>query len=188
MKLLSRNILFAAALAVASAAYGASVPTLDVTVADPSGKLAYKGKTTGTGTFATPALPPGEYVVQLNGKPSKEGQYAVVVSSGKQKVVAASVEGSKFGSGGVAMKIKVGKGLNVTGQVSDATQVATSGNTKVKVMNGKRYFWFPGGGVGSNLGGRWVEEGTAEARQITRMSTEGVRDLQDRGNKPAIGN
>lgn len=169
---------------VASAAYGAGVPTMNVTVADAAGKLAYKGNTTGTGTFATPALPPGEYVVQLNGKADKAGQYAVVVSSGKQKVVAGSVEGAKLGAGGVAMRVKVGKGLNITGQISDATQIATSGNTKIKVVNGRRYFWVSGGGLGSNLGGRWVEEGSAEARQITRMSAAGVRDLQDRGNMP----
>jgi hypothetical protein len=187
MKHLSRNILLAAALVVASVASGAGVPTVNVTVADPSGKVAYKGKTSGTGTFATPALPPGEYVVQLNASANKSDQFAVVISSGKQKVVANDVNGSKFGGGGVAMKVKVGKGLNITGQIADASKVMASGNAKVKVMNGKRYFWVAGGGVGSNLGGRWVEEGSAEARQISHMSTEGVRNLQDQ-SRGSIGN
>ena len=167
---------------VASAAHGAGVPTMNVTVADPSGKIAYKGKTTGEGTFATPALTPGEYLVQLSAKPDTNRQYSVVVSSGKHKVVAASIDGAQFAGGGVAMKVKVGKGLNITGHVSDATRVATSGNQKVKVMNGKRYFWVSTGGLGSNLGGRWVEEGSADARAIWRMSNEDLQDVRDRAN------
>src|SRR3712207_1026193 len=117
---------------------------MSVTVSDPAGKVAYKGKTAGNGTFATGVLAPGEYVVQFNGAAKKGETYALVVSAGKQKVTANSVDGAQFGAGGVAMKVKVGKGLNITGQIADATQVATSGNTKVKIMNGRRYFWVPG--------------------------------------------
>ena len=62
------------------------------------------------------------------------------------------------------------------------------GFPKVKVVNGKRYFWVSGGGLGSNLGGRWVEEGSAEARNITNMSQQSLQDVRDRGNQPAIGN
>jgi hypothetical protein len=155
---------------------------MNVTVANPSGKVAYTGKTSGEGTFATPALPPGEYVVQLSAKADKDGQYSVVVSSGKQKVVAASVDGAKFAGGGVAVKVKVGKGLNIAGQVADATRVAASGKQRVKVMNGKRYFWVSNGGLGSNLGGRWVEEGSADWRSISRMSNEDLQDVRDRAN------
>ena len=32
----------------------------------------------------------------------------------------------------------------------------------VKVINGKRYVWVPGP-IGSNMGGRWVEEGSEAA-------------------------
>ena len=186
MKNAFRNTLVALLIGGASAAYAAA-PSINVVVSDPGGKVAYKGKTGGDGTFSTGALQPGEYTVQFTGKANKGDQFALVVSAGKQKVTANSVDGGQFGAGGVAMKVKVGKGLNITGQVADASQVTTSGNTKVKVVNGRRYFWVAGGGIGSNLGGRWVEEGSAEARQITHMSRDGVRNMQDQ-TRGAIGN
>jgi hypothetical protein len=186
MKNLLRNSLLALLIGGATAAYAA--PSMSVTVSDPGGKVAYKGNTSGNGTFATGALAPGDYTVQFRGGAKKGETYAIVVSAGKQKVTANSVDGSQLGGAGVAMKVKVGKGLNITGQVADATKVMASGNTKVKVVNGKRYFWVSGGGLGSNLGGRWVEEGTAEARAVSTMSQQSLQDVRDRGNQPAIGN
>jgi hypothetical protein len=185
MKNVIRNILFSLLLVAASVAY--AVPAIDVTVADPSGKVAYKGKTGGNGTFATGALQPGEYVVQFNGKANKGTQYALVLSAGKQKVSAESVDGGKFEKGGVAMKIKVGKGMNITGQVSDAQKIAASGNAKMKVVNGRRYFWVSGG-TGTNIGGHWVEEGTPEAQNLGRMGQDGMRAIQESGSTITGGN
>ncbi len=101
------------------AANGA-VPSLNVTVSDASGKLAYKGATKSDGAFATEKLQKGNYVVQLTSKNAalKGGQFSIVVSAGKKKIVANSVAGDKFLSGGVAMKVEVGDGLKVTGQVA----------------------------------------------------------------------
>ncbi len=109
--------LLGAAASIASAA----VPLVSVTVADSSGRAAYKGITDGKGTFATGRLQPGSYVVQFNSRSAPEGsRYALVISAGTKKVVASSVEAEKFGAGGVAMKIDVAAGLTITGQVAEA--------------------------------------------------------------------
>jgi hypothetical protein len=123
-------------LVVAAAANGAGIPTMNVTVSDAAGKLAYKGATKSNGGFATEKLQPGNYVVQLTSKDSalKSGQYSIVVSAGKKKVVASAVSGQKFLSGGVAVKVDVGAGLNITGQVTAGplTTVAPQTNDKMK--------------------------------------------------------
>jgi len=170
-------------------AYGA-MPTLNVTVSDPAGKVAFKGKTTAAGTFATGKLAPGEYTVQFNSDGMPAGNYALVISAGKAKVMAEAVPAGKFSKGGVAMRVTVGDGLNVTGQVTSGKAGAvasSSGNTKVKIVNGKRWFWVTSS-TGSNLGGHWVEEGTPEARNVIGLNKQGVSDLQNRGYVGQPGN
>lgn len=158
MKNFLRLIPHSCAVFLAVGAFGADVPTLDVTVSDSGGKMAYKGKTTSAGSFATPTLPAGEYDVQLISRSAMNKTYALVMASGKQKVVSEAVAGSKFSQGGVAMRIKVGQGLGITGQVTDGAGVKNL-NAKTRVMNGKNYVWMPPE-TGSNMGGRWVEEGS----------------------------
>ena len=99
-----------------------AIPSVNVTVSDAGGKLAYKGATKGDGGFATEKLQPGKYVVQFSSKNSalKGGQYSLVVAAGSKKVVANGVGGEKFLTGGVAMKVDVGSNLNITGQVTTA--------------------------------------------------------------------
>lgn len=161
----------------AASAYSASVPALDVTVSDKGGKVAFKGKTNAQGTFATTQLTPGNYIVQFNSKNGalKGNQYAIVVSAGKKKVNADGVSGEKFAAGGVAMKVDVGAGMKVTGQVVDAK---SQSNANVKIINGKRYVWVAGE-TGSNLGGRWVEEGSVSANNVNRTSGDALRRAQD---------
>jgi hypothetical protein len=188
MKNITRKILLPFVLVAASAAYGASVPTMDVTVSDSNGYLAFRGRTASNGTFATGRLKPGKYVVQFNarGAAVQQENFALVVAAGKQKVVAEDVDGSKFAEGGVAMRVNVGPSLNITGQVATETAggLASLEGRKIKVMNGKRYVWI-GEETGSNMGGRWVEEGTAEERNVVRLSSAGVADLQERGSQGA---
>lgn len=178
-----RNLILSIVCLTAIAAYAAGIPAMDVTVSDASGKLVYRGKTTANGTFATGTLEPGNYVIQLKSNSSLKGNtFALVASAGKKKTVAEAVPGEKFTGGGVAMRLEVGKGLNITGQVAQgniATGGSASGNAKVKVVNGKRYIWVTGG-TGSNLGGRWVEEGSPEALNLSRMNAQGVQNMQDR--------
>jgi len=116
--------LFLAAASVANAA----VPSLNVTVSDSAGKAAFKGTTKGDGEFATAKLKPGSYVVQFATTNSsvKGGQYSIVVAAGTKKVVANAVAGEKLLGGGVAMKVEVGAGLNVAGQVVAGASVNNS--------------------------------------------------------------
>lgn len=106
-------------LTVASLA-NAGVPPVNVIVSDPSGKAAFKGATKNDGGFATNKLAPGNYVVQFSSKNSamKGGQYSIIVAAGKKKVVANALAGDKFLGSGVAMKLEVGEGLSIIGQVS----------------------------------------------------------------------
>src|SRR3954451_3578553 len=161
----------------------AATPPINVTVSDASGKVAFKGKTNSAGAFATGKLAPGEYVVQFNG--TAQGTYALVIAAGKNKVSADAVSGEKLGKGGVAMKVKVADNQNITGQI--ASGGAADGNAKVKIINGKKWY-FVSGGTGSHIGGHWVEEGTPEARNVQGISTEGVGRMQERGAGALPGN
>lgn len=184
-----RYSMVAAVLSVALTAFAADLPSLDVTVSNSAGKLVYKGKTSGNGTFSTPVLDAGQYVIQFNSRGIKPGNYSLVTSAGKKKMVAEAVPAQKFAAGGVAMRLDVDKGLNITGQVTTGkpgTLAATSGNVKVKMINGKRYIWVAAT-TGSNMGGRWVEEGSPEAQNVIHLNQEGVRNLQERGSSGLTG-
>jgi hypothetical protein len=126
-----RGTLLSLALLAASIAYG-GVPPLNVIVSDAGGKAAFKGVTNAAGTFATANLKPGDYVVQFNSTSGgmKGNGYAIVVSAGTKKVAAAAVAGEKFAGGGVALKVVVGAGLNITGQVAPETDGKTIGETR----------------------------------------------------------
>lgn len=166
-------------LALATTAYG-GVPLMDVTVFDANSKVAFKGPISANATFATGNLHPGNYVVQFNAKSTavKNNQYLLVVSAGKKKVIAADVSGEKFMAGGVAMKVEVGPGSKITGQVAIEQAVAQGDGPKYRVIDGKRYFWVSAE-LGSNRGGRWVEESLAPAGNLTAWSKEGIRRFQD---------
>jgi hypothetical protein len=154
-----------------------AVPALNVTVSDGGGKVAFKGATSAAGTFATPNLKPGNYVVQFNSSSAalKGHPYTVVISAGKKKVSADSIAGDKFLGAGVAMKLEVGSGLKITGQVADA------GTVRIDPKSKKKMVYIPKM-VGSNMPGRWVPEDSAEAvaaRNSGQIRTEDVRRMQE---------
>ncbi|MGH7939300.1 MAG: hypothetical protein ACRD5Z_22170, partial [Bryobacteraceae bacterium] len=70
----------------------------------------------------------------------------------------------------------------LTGQVANATELERA---KVRVVNGKRYIWSPGE-VGSNLGGRWVEERSASAQHVVGLALSDFRKLQDHAGEGAL--
>jgi hypothetical protein len=158
---------------IVSMSYGA-VPSMNVTVSDSSGKAAYKGATDTKGSFATATLKPGGYVVQLSSKSAPKGtKYAVVVSSGKKKVTANAIEAEKLAAGGVAMKIDVGAGLNITGQVADDKSSSPMGH------NGKPMVWIAKK-TGSNIAAHWAESDSAEAKEAMSSGNMSRQDLQNR--------
>lgn len=164
-------------LGIASVASGA-VPSINVTVSDSSGKAAYKGATDPKGAFATGKLQPGGYVVQFNSKSAPKGsKYALVVSAGKKKVTASAVQAEKLAAGGVAMKIEVGAGLNITGQVA-----ADDKNSAPMGHNGKSMVWIPKK-LGSNMAAHWAESDSAEAKEAMASTSMSRQDLQNRQNQ-----
>jgi hypothetical protein len=178
MKIIARAFI-ALVFGMATMAY-AAVPPINVTVADGSGKAAYKGATDSKGTFSTPKLQAGNYTVQFNSKSAPKGsQYALVVSAGKKKVTASAVSAEKFAAGGVAMKIEVGAGLNVTGQVAEQKSNA---NNAPMGKNGKQMVWIPKK-VGSNLAAHWAESDSAEAKEVLSSTSMSRQDLQNRQNQ-----
>ena len=176
MKNLIRSAAFSLFLS-AGLAYGA-VPPLNVTVSDASGKAAFKGATNSKGTFSTAKLTPGNYTVQFS-SPSGgiTGNYAIVVSAGSKKVSATGVVGEKFAKGGVALKVEVGSGLNIAGQVASENKSSAPMGS-----NGKPMVYI-GPKTGSNMPGHWVEEGSAEhmeAKTAGSLSAKGIDDMRSR--------
>jgi hypothetical protein len=170
MTIIARSIFLGVALAAVTAF--AAEPSVGVTVIN-SGKTSFKGQTDSKGTFATGKLKPGNYTVQFNSNAAglKGKQYAVVVSSGKKKV-SANVAGEKFANGGVAMKVDVADGLNITGQVAASAAPSSA--------SGKKMVWIPPM-LGSNRPGHWAEEDSAEAKESKArgtMSRESVEKVQ----------
>ena len=173
MKNLIQNSFVVLMLGIASVAFGA-VPSMNVTVSDSSGKATYKGATDTKGSFATGTLKPGGYVVQLNSKSAPKGaKYAVVVSAGKKKVTANAIDAEKLAGGGVAMKIDVGAGLNITGQVADEKSSAPMGH------NGKPMVWIAKK-TGSNIAPHWAASDSAEAKEAMAAGNMSRQDLQNR--------
>ncbi|MEN3370030.1 MAG: hypothetical protein V7609_2173 [Verrucomicrobiota bacterium] len=161
------------------------VPAVSVTVSDGGGKVAFKGATGESGTFATPNLKAGNYVVQFNSSSAalKGQQYTLVISAGTKKVVANGITGDKFHGGGVAMKLEVGSGLHITGQVAETATVKIDPKSKKKMI-------YIAPTVGSNMPGRWVPEDSPEAvaaRQSGLVRTEDVRKIQDHADGAATG-
>jgi hypothetical protein len=182
MKNMIRTAAASLLIGAACMAYGA-VPALNVTVSDASGKAAFKGATNAKGAFATAKLKPGNYVVQFNSSSGAiKGSYAIVVSAGTKKVSAAGVAGEKFAKGGVALKVDVGAGLNIAGQVAAEANGASK--------NGKKMVWIPPQ-LGSNMPGHWAEEGSAEAvaaKNAGNLSTQDLRKMQEHGDTRSGGN
>jgi hypothetical protein len=176
MKTIARCIvvgLIGAAASVASAA----VPSINVNVADSSGKTAYKGITDGRGVFATGKLQPGGYVVHFTSKSApKASKYGLVISAGTKKVSANAIESESLAGAGVAMKINVSAGLNITGQVVEDKNSAPMGH------NGKPMVWI-GKKVGSNIAAHWAESDSAEAKEAMTSGSLSLKNIQDKQNQ-----
>jgi hypothetical protein len=151
-------------------------------VADSAGKIAYRGASDGSGLFATPKLQPGNYAVQFTSNNAPKGsRYTLVVAAGKKKVAANAVAAEKLAGGGVAMKIDVGAGLNITGQVA-----AEDKNSAPLGRNGKPMVWIPKR-TGSNFAPHWADSDSAEAKEVMssgNLSTKNLQDRQSQGIAP----
>ena len=194
MKHTPRTILLViAAVTAAASVCSANVAGIDITIKK-DGKAVSRARTDAAGKFATGNLEPGSYNVEFRGSnvaDSKAQQLSISVAAGKQPPRQANAS-AKHLSGGVAIDVQVAKPSKLTGSIS-AAGAAVAENTKVpagyekvkanvKVINGKRYVWVPGP-IGSNTGGKWVEEGSEAAALSTSNKRGGdgalLRRLQD---------
>lgn len=152
-KLIVRSALTSFLLIAVSMVYGGA--PMNVTISDASGKAAFKGKADVNGGFATGNVKPGNYVVQFSSNdPAVRGKkYTFVVSAGTKKVSANNIPGENLAKG-VAMKVDVAPGMNITGQIAS--------NEERLSKDGKKMVWIPPQ-LGSHMPGHWAEEGSAEA-------------------------
>lgn len=176
MKKIIRHAIAGCLISAASVAYAA--PSINVLVAEASGKAAYKGATNGNGSFATKALKPGSYVVQFTASTLPKGAfYTLVISAGSKKISADGIAAERLAGGGVAMKIDVGAGRNIAGQV-----VAQDKNSAPLGKNGKPMVWISKK-LGSNLAAHWAEADSPEAREAQTQLSISTKNLQDRQNQ-----
>lgn len=164
----------------------AAVPSMEVTVSDAAGRIAFTGVTNADAVFSSANLPAGHYVVQFKTRSAaaRGNQYLAVVSAGAKKVIATDVAGETFMRGGVAMKVNVERGAKISGQVADEQQMAGSSSNH-KVIRGQRFVWITQE-LGTNIKGRWVEESLAPAFSGKRISLESIRKLQDRAGEGSM--
>ena len=174
MKIPLRSFLVVATLALAPTAQSANVAGLDVFVKK-DGQPIFRGKTDAAGSFASGNLEPGVYSVEFRAPKSlslRDQTVAISVSKGKGAPQQSTTDG-KHMQGGVAMNVELPKAGKLTGHitskggvVAERTGPVPPGYEKVKanvkVINGKRHVWVPAP-IGSNMGGKWVEEGTEGA-------------------------
>lgn len=179
------NCSLAVSLVVALASVAsAAVPAVNVSIADSSGKNAFKGTTDTRGVFASPKLSPGNYAVKFTSSAAPKGShYTLVVVAGAKKTSASAITAEKLAAGGAAMKIEVKGNVNIQGQVS-----ADSKDTRIG-KNGQLMVWIPKK-VGSNLPAHWAESDSAEASEAktsTSYSTKNVQDSANQGITPKGG-
>ena len=175
-----------ALLCVASPARGSS-PPIRVTVFDANQTVVFKGPLGADATFATKTLPPGRYVVQFNSKSAslKGTHYFLAVSAGKKKVLADAVAGEILMDKGAAMRVDVGQGLKITGQVVRDGDRVVSGVTKYRMVDGRPYIWIADE-LGSHIQGRWVDATIAPVLNITSYRTEDFRRAQDHAGEGSM--
>jgi hypothetical protein len=175
MNLLAR-CLIALVVAAGFVANGA-VPTVNIAVADSSGKTAFKGATNSNGVFMTPKLTAGSYAVQFTSSSAPKGShYTLALVAGPKKMSASAVTAEKLAAGGVAMKIEVGAGGSIQGQVA-----AESGETRIG-KNGQLMVWIPKR-IGSNIPAHWAESDSAEAKEVMTSGSYSLKNMQNKQNQ-----
>ena len=87
--------------------------------------------------------------------------------------------------GGVAMKVNLERGAKISGQLADEQQSAGPNSSNHRVIGGQRFVWVKEE-LGTNIKGRWVEEGSASAFNRTGISIESIRKLQERAGEGSM--
>ena len=174
--------------ALTSAPPAPPVP-VEVVIRDQRHHLIHKQMVAANGVFETERLEGGTYTVlfKARGPALKGAQYALFLASGRNKVTEDALAGERLDGPGVAMNIVVPRTCNIVGQVANGQTTSRHKIVfKVKIVNGRRYVWQPPG-VSSNIPGRWIEDGIADAYNIQRYNPEWLRRFQEHGAGPMMG-
>lgn len=187
----------ALALVAVGASAAPSTVSFDVIVKQkPNGTSVFQGKTDPRGNFATPQLDAGSYSVEFRSKQAaamKGEEITIAINSGKGESSQSMAPADKFASG-VAMNFEVKKPTKLTGQVGADAGAEAASNAKgpvvagsVKVINGKRFVWMPPE-LGSNMGGKWVPEGSpgAPKANVQRGNRDSLQRMQDHSGQGSV--
>jgi hypothetical protein len=180
MKTTACRLLLLVTFFVASAVYGAT-PAVNITVKQkPGGKIVKQVTTDSSGNFSIGALPPGSYTLEFRSQKSadvRNKQFSIALdgakASGRQSVAGDSLVG------GVAVNMEVGPKANVTGQVATGPTAAQK----------KKMIWVAPM-LGSNMSGRWVEEGSAEhvaSKSRRTIGRDNLQKMQDSAHNQGEG-
>lgn len=181
MKLPAYTLLSAICAALLPAIQAAEPPGVDIVVRDQSNQVIHKQTVRANDVFETEKLEGGTYTVffKARGEALKGAQYALFLNAGKNKVMEDALPGERLGGAGVAMNINVPRSCTLAGQVANGQTVYGGKRVfKVKIVNGRRYVWQPPS-VSSNIPGRWIEDGAADAYNVQRFNPEWLRKFQD---------
>ena len=180
MKSMTRGIVLLLVACATSVGYGGQPPRgvagVDVVVKQSPGKRAV---TDARGNFAITGLAPGSYTLSVRARKSAEikktttdkvvvgTSYSIKIDGAKRPVTQGALTGDRLLSG-VDLKIEVGAGAKIRGQV-------TAGGLK-------RMVWIPKE-PGSNIPGHWAEEGTeAGPRSNSQIHSQEDMMQMTRGN------
>ncbi len=83
------------------------------------------------------------------------------------------------------MKVDIGPGLKITGQVANEQATADQGVSKYRVIGGRRYVWVTAE-LGSNLGGHWQEEGLHAAGNVIVWRPDEIRNRLDHAGEGSM--
>lgn len=175
MKNMTRGILLVLVVFATSALYGGlaapGVAGVDVFVKKTPGK---RTVTDARGNFVLDALPPGPCTLAFRARKASDTKtttpdkvtvaatYSIKIEGTKRPVNQSALTSDKLAAG-VEIAVEVGAGAKIRGQV-------LGGGLKKMV-------WIPKE-PGSNIPGRWVEEGTVAASQGTVHSAKDMHDMQ----------
>jgi hypothetical protein len=176
MKTILRSIFLPAALFAITAIFAGNAPTVNINVKQKAGgKMVKQVKTDSAGSFSLGRLPAGEYTLEFRSARSpelKDMQFSIAIDGAKKIGSQGGISGGSL-VGGVAVNIEVGSnsvfGLILVGP--DAAQ--------------RKQMVYLRPTVGSNMPGKWVEKGSAEAvpaRNQGYIRLEDVRKWQDHGD------
>lgn len=151
----------------------AACPTIDVNLRySTKGKILKHVTTDSTGRFNLGTFPASVYIMEFRAKKTagiENQRFAIRVDGIKSKGRQDGIE-AKYLMGGFGIDVETAPGMPVAGQITTGSLART-----------KKMIWLPRE-IGSNLPGRWVEEGSSQAvarNNAGYFTIDSMRKMQD---------